>query len=67
MSVALDDLGRDGIDVEAELVEDLRLEVGVEVAVGADRPRDLAGGDVVDRGGEAAAVAVELERPARRA
>ena len=44
VAVALDDLGADRIDGQPELVEDLRLDVGVELGVGADRTGDLARG-----------------------
>ena len=44
--------------------EHLRLDVRAEVAVRPDRPRDLAGADLVDGGREARPAAVELERPA---
>ena len=37
--VALHDLGADRVDVQAELGQDLRLDVRAEVAVGADRAR----------------------------
>ena len=47
-----------------ELGQDLGLDLGAEVAVGADGAGDLAGRDVVGRGREAASVAVDLERPA---
>ena len=50
MAVALDDLSGDGISVEAEPGKHLILEIRVQVAVGAHRPGDLAGGRVV-RGG----------------
>ena len=43
--VALDDLGAHRVHVEAEVREDLRLEVRRQVAVRADRTADLAGGD----------------------
>ena len=46
MPVALDDLGADRVDAQAELGQHLGLEVGREVAVGADRAADLAGGDL---------------------
>ena len=64
VAVALDDLGAGRVDVEAELGEDLGLDVRAEVAVRPDRPRDLAGADLVDGRGEPAPAAVELERPA---
>ena len=64
MPVALDDLGADRVDPQPQRAEDLGLELGVEVAVGPDRPGDLAGGDLGDRLGQASAVAVQLERPA---
>ena len=62
--VALDDLGADRVGMEPELGKDLRLDVGPEMAVRPDRPRDLAGRDLVDRLREPAPPAVDLERPA---
>ena len=62
--VALDDLRAHGVGVEAELGEDLGLDVGVEVAVRPDRPGDLARADLVDGRGEPRAASVDLERPA---
>ena len=64
MPVALDDLGADRVDVQAQVGEHLRLDVRAEVAVRPDRAGDLAGPDLVDRGGQAAPAAVDLERPA---
>src|SRR5688572_25668032 len=64
MPVALDDLCARGVGVEPELAENLRLQIGPEVAVRPDRSGDLAGPDLVDRPGEAAAAPVDLERPA---
>ncbi len=64
MAIALDDLGAHRIGVEVELREDLGLDVRAQVAVRPDRPRDLAGGDLVDGLGQAAAAAIDLERPA---
>ena len=54
------------VGVQAEGGEDLGLDVGAEVAVRADRPGDLAGADLVDRGRQAGPAAVDLERPARQ-
>ena len=62
--VALDDLGADRVDVEAQGGEDLRLDLGAEVAVGPDRAGDLAGRDLVDGRREARPPALELEGPA---
>ena len=62
--VALDDLGADRVDVQAERGEDLGLDVGPEMAVRPDRPGDLAGRDLVDGGRQADPPAIELERPA---
>ena len=42
VAVARDDLRADRVDGQPELIEDLRLDVGVELAVGPDRPGDLA-------------------------
>ena len=62
--VALDDLGADRVRVEPERGEDLGFEIRRKVAVRPDRARDLAGGHVVDRAGQPAPAAIELERPA---
>ncbi len=62
--IALDDLGAHRVDVEAEVGEHLLLEIGRELAVGADRPGDLPGRDVGEGTGEAEPIAVELEGPA---
>ena len=64
VAVALDDLGAGRVDVEAELREHLGLDLRAEVAVRPNRPRDLAGPDLVDGFREPAAATVELERPA---
>ena len=64
MPVALDDLGADRVGVQAQLGEDLGLDVGVEMAVRPDRAGDLARADLVDRRGEPRPAAVDLERPA---
>ena len=64
VSVALDDLRAHRVDGQVEVGKDLGLEVGREVAVGAHRAGDLAGGRLVEGAGEAYPVAVELERPA---
>ena len=61
--VALDDLGADRIGVKTERGEDFRFDVGGEVAVRPDRTRDLAGADLVDRGGETRPATIDLERP----
>ena len=64
MPVALDDLRAYGVGMQAQLGEDLGLDVGVEMAVRADRPGDLAGPDLVDGRRQAGPAAVDLERPA---
>ena len=64
VAIALDDLGAHRVHREAEVGEDLRLEVGGEVAVRPDGPRDLAGRRVLEGAGQAKPVAIELEGPA---
>ena len=64
VAVALDDLGADRVDVQAQVGQDLRLDVRAEVAVRPDRAGDLARADLVDGGGQAGPPAVDLERPA---
>ncbi len=64
VAVTLDDLRADRVRVQAEVGQDLRLDIGAEVAVRPDRPRDLAGPDVIDGARQADTVAIELERPA---
>ncbi len=58
--VARDDLGRDGLDREAELGGDMLFDFRRHVGEGADRARDCAGRNPVARGGEALAIAREL-------
>ena len=64
MPVALDDLGADRVGVQAQGGQDLGLELGVEMAVGADRAGDLAGPDLVHGAGQADPIAGQLEGPA---
>ncbi len=64
VAVALDDLRAGRVGVETEGGQDLRLDIGVEVAVRPDRSRDLAGPDLVDGGREARPATIDLERPA---
>ena len=54
----------DRIGMEPERGEHLGLDVRAEVAVGPHRPGDLAGPDLVDRGGQPRSSALDLERPA---
>jgi hypothetical protein len=63
--IALDDLGARGVDRQAELAHDLDLDLGLEVAVRPHRTGELPGRNLVDRPRQAAAAAVDLERPAR--
>ncbi len=60
MPVARDDLRRDGLERQPQLLGDMRLDAGVDIGEGADRARDRAGGDFRARGLEAGAAAVEL-------
>ena len=62
--VALDDLGARRIDPQLQLGHDLGLDLRLEVAVRPDRPGQLAGRDLVDRLGQPAPAAIDLERPA---
>ena len=64
MPVALDDLGADGIGAQPEIREDLRLEIGAQVAVRPHRAADLAGGDLRGGGCQPFPAASHLERPA---
>ncbi len=60
VAVARDHLGRDGLDRQAHLLRDMRLDPGIDIGEGADRARNGAGGDLGARGDEAGAVAGEL-------
>src|SRR3712207_7583286 len=48
----------------SQLGHHFRLDRGVELRVGTDRPGQLAGGEVIRRGPQPSAVAIQLERPA---
>ena len=63
VAVALHDLGADVVGVQAQLRHHVPLHVRAEQRVGADRPGELAGGEVVRGLAQALAIAVELERP----
>ncbi len=65
MPVALHDLGADRVHAEAEVRQDRRFDLRPEMAVRPDRPRDLAGTDLVDGRRQPRPAAVDLERPAR--
>ncbi len=67
VTVALDDLRGHRVAMQTQVREHLFLEVRLEVAVRADRAGDLAGRDVVHRGGQPDPVAVRPRRPSRRA
>ena len=60
VAVARDDLGGDRLRLEAQLAGDMLLHLGRDVGEGADRAGNRAGGDLVARGEEAGAAAVEL-------
>jgi hypothetical protein len=60
VAIARDDLGRDRLDREAELLGDMRFDARIDIGEGADRARDRAGGDVGAGGDQALAVALEL-------
>src|SRR5438093_3241033 len=63
MTVAVDDLRRDGLDEEAEPAADLLLEVGRDGCVGADGAGDLADGYLLLRLRQAMRVAAHLVVP----
>src|SRR5437588_8432971 len=64
MAVARDHLGRDRLRLEPEPLARDPLDLGIELGVRADRAGQLANAVELERGGEAAARSIELERPA---
>ena len=63
--VALDDLRRGRLGLEAEPLAGDALDLGVDRRVVADRARELADANALERARDAAPGAVELERPDR--
>ena len=64
VAVAADDLGRRRVRLQPELVEDMSLDLGADVGMGAHRPRDRADADGLARPGQPLDVALELGEPA---
>ena len=60
MAIARDDLGRHGLDRQAELIGDMFFDLGIDIGKGADRTRDGTGGDFFARGEQAPAATVEF-------
>ena len=65
MPVALDDLRADRVDCQAKLRHDLRLDLGRELAIGSDRPGQLARREIAGGRLNAVAIPAQLERPRR--
>ncbi len=63
VAVALHDLRAHGVRDQAQARQGGGLDLRRQLRVGAHRPRDLAGGQVVGRGAQAGTVTVELEGP----
>ncbi len=60
VTIARDDLRRDGFGGETEFRRDVRLDARIDIGKGADRARDCAGRDIVARGEQACLVAGEF-------
>ena len=63
--IALDDLGADRVRVQAEIRQDLGLDVRAEMAVRPDRTRDLARPDLIHGHRQTRPAAIDFERPTR--